>query len=754
MTRTLLVVAPYYPPHSGGLERYAEEVAARVAQGESYKVVVLTTSENGIESQEIVRGIVVRRIPYDFKVSNSPFSFKWFYTLFPILREIAPDLIHIHTPVPGLGDMVALIADMKIPLVVTYHAGSMRKGLWHLDALVWLYEHTLMRVLLWLADEVVCSSLAVQKDFLPFVLHKSSVITPAVDSSLFTPDPIQGTPRDTVTLLSVNGLGRGEEHKGVRRLIDMLPSLLQTHANVRMVFAGEGSNRSMYEDLVQERGISHAVTFLGALDVDGMCRAYRTADVLVLPTTNDSFPTVLLEAMACGLPVISTTVGSIRDIVEDGVTGFVVDPWDPFAFLDRVRTLCDDAALRVRMGAKGREYTIERHSWEYAARAYRACYTRILERAPTVVHCAAYFTPHIGGMEVVVDRMAHGLVERGRSVRVYTSRAGAERAPRLVRGSRLVVRRLQHTEVAHTPVMWTLPVHLLFLPRGSVLHVHVAQAILPELAWCISRVRGFPLVAHIHLDVEASGRMGWLLPYYKRFVLGPVLRAADAVCVFSEEQRVGVVERYGTLPERIHIVENGVDEAYFAEPRDAPKQPLAAVYVGRLTVQKRVDRLIRAAALVNVPIRVTIVGDGELRSELEALAQTLCPGKVEFVGAKSPKGVRKYLRQADVFVLPSDREGMPLTLLEAMAMGLPIIGSDVTGIREQVRDVGLLVHDLTPEGFAMALERLSGDLIEYARMSRQSVAHARERGWGRTLDAIEAVYEKVQTPRERVRVTP
>ncbi len=740
MIRTLLVVAPYYPPHAGGLERYAEEVAARIAVKGEYRVIVLTTSEDGGEHTETLRGVTVRRIPYAFKISNTPFSFRWFVSLFRILREIAPDLIHIHTPVPGLGDLVALIADMKIPLVVTYHAQSMRKGVWYLDVPVWLYEHTLMRVLLWLADEVVCSSNAVRKEFLPFVLHKSSVVTPAVDGDLFSPDTDVHTDRDTLTLLAVNGLRRGEEHKGVRRLIDMLPALLQTHPKVRLVIVGDGSERVGFEALANERGVTSAISFVGAQDPVGMVAWYRRADIFLLPTTNDSFPTVILEAMACGVPVVSTTVGDIRDMIEEGESGYAVDPWDPYAFLDRVRTLCDDPALRRRMGARGRELVVAQHSWERVADACHACYERVSARAPTIVHCAAYYPPHMGGMETVVERMAQESADRGRRVRVYTSRAGAERAPRVVRGNGMVLRRLPHIELAHTPIMWSLPFHLLFLPRGSILHVHVAQALLPEIARSIAFVRGFPFIAHLHLDVEASGPLGRFLPHYKRYLLGPVLRTSDAVCVFSEEQRGVVKERYGVENERIHIVPNGVDPVFFAEPRIASRTPLTIVFVGRLAIQKRVDRLIRAAALVPIPMKVVIVGDGDLRAELETLARSLCPGIVEFVGARSSKGVRKYLRQADVLVLPSDREGMPLTILEAMAAGVPVVGSDVTGIREHVRGVGVLVSELDPDHFAEAIERLVGDHQAYARASRAGVEYAREHTWVRTVDRMEEVY--------------
>lgn len=384
----------------------------------------------------------------------------------------------------------------------------------------------------------------------------------------------------------------------------------------------------------------------------------------------------------------------------------------------------------------------EGYAWRERAGRVHELLTALRLRRPTIVHVSAYYPPHVGGMEVVARELAEETARRGYLVHVISTARGAHREAHVERRENLMVRRLAGPEFAHTPLPLTLLPRLLLLPRRSVLHVHIAQALVPELALIAAGVRGFPLVAHFHLDVEPSGAFGFLFLLYKRFILGPVLRRADRVIVFSDLQAQFVQERYRLQKERVSVLPNGVSEEYFMDARTPPSPgaPLRLLFVGRLTVQKRVDRLIDAFACLSVPALLTIVGDGEDRRMLEERARALpVSDRILFAGAATPERVRDFYREADVFVLPSDREGMPLCVLEAMAAGLPIVASDVMGIRELVAGVGVLVAPL-PEAFAAALSCLAGDIPERMRMAEASRAHARAHAWPFIVDRLLSFY--------------
>lgn len=361
-----------------------------------------------------------------------------------------------------------------------------------------------------------------------------------------------------------------------------------------------------------------------------------------------------------------------------------------------------------------------------------------------VVQVAPYLPPHLGGMEVVVSSISEVLAEDG-PVEVLTSRSGARTEAVLDRRGRLVIRRLPTWEVAHLPVMPTLLWHLLRYPREALFHVHVAQAYVPEMVWLASRLRRRPFIAHFHLDVAPSGRLGWVFAIYKRLVLGRTLRAAARVIALSSEQADFLVARYGVESALISVIPNGVAAGFSHVVRAArPAGPLRLLYVGRLSPQKNVARLLHAMALVSAPVELVVVGDGEERAQLERLALELGLANTTMVGAQRGESLVAWYGWADVFVLPSDKEGMPLVLLEAMAAGLPVLATDVVGTRDTVGDHGLLVRP-DPGALAEGIDRLARDPALRAQLGDRS--RRRENGltWPAVVERLESVYERVSS---------
>jgi glycosyltransferase involved in cell wall biosynthesis len=356
----------------------------------------------------------------------------------------------------------------------------------------------------------------------------------------------------------------------------------------------------------------------------------------------------------------------------------------------------------------------------------------------TILQITPYYPPHLGGLERVVESLAAGLGDR-HDVRVVTTTIGAGTEPRCSRTGGVSVRRHRSVEVAHTPLAPGLLISLLRSPRTSVLHLHCAHALLPELVALAARARRQRFLLHFHLDVDASGRLGWLLPLYKKHVFGRVLRVAAAVVVLTEAQAAFVQQEYGVHPDRIFIVPNGVGPAYFMPVREITDRPLRLLYVGRLSPQKNVGRLLEAMKLVRQPVHLNIVGDGEQRALLEAQAAQLGLTDVIFAGQRlGPDLVRAY-READAFVLPSEKEGMPLVALEAMAAALPIVATDVPGNTELLADVGLLAAP-DPAALASALDAVAGNPGLRLSLGRRSAGAARAYSWDAVVRRVEDVY--------------
>jgi glycosyltransferase involved in cell wall biosynthesis len=362
-----------------------------------------------------------------------------------------------------------------------------------------------------------------------------------------------------------------------------------------------------------------------------------------------------------------------------------------------------------------------------------------------IVHVAARYPPGLGGVEKVVQYLARGQYKSGLAVSVITSDDGRGE---LVHESELFeVSRLRSAYVLHTPLMPGLLRRLFALDRDAVVHLHISHAFTPEMVWIYSRLTHRPYIAHFHGNLGASGRLGRLVfGFYKHFVIGHVIRGASRVVALTNGDKGGLVSDFGIDPRRIAVVRNGVDEFFsYTGPRDLHSKP-RLLFVGRLAAQKNLALLLRALEGVSDRFETTLVGQGELENELKAMARDLRLENVHFYGVAEATELRKLYRDADVFVLPSLLEGMPLVLLEAMAMGLPIVATDVPGTRDLVASGrnGLLVPLRDPAALRNALLEIGCNHQRYRAMSEAARATADNYSWDGVVSELAQIYAEVR----------
>lgn len=295
--------------------------------------------------------------------------------------------------------------------------------------------------------------------------------------------------------------------------------------------------------------------------------------------------------------------------------------------------------------------------------------------------------------------------------------------PCLLMGQWYALRRLLRTEafdVVHAH--WTLPQGLLAAAHAS---------------------KGVPFVTTAHGgDVHAvGGRLGEPL---LRFVM----RRAAAVTVVSEELRQRLSRLGGTTRDKIRHISMGVDFQHFATaalgaqmPQDLPDDAPLILFVGRLTGKKGLHVLIDALAL-GVPelgkAFLAVVGEGPaLQGLVKRVRERGLEDRVRFLGARSHDDLPAYFAAADVFALPcvqsedGDKDGLPVTLMEAAACGTPAVASSIGGIPEFVRDGenGLLVPPGDVSALALAMGRVLGSRALRQRLGRGAAETAREFDW-------------------------
>ncbi len=145
-----------------------------------------------------------------------------------------------------------------------------------------------------------------------------------------------------------------ERYKGMDTLITALPRLLTRWPEVQLVLVGTGDDRAWLEDLAEKNGVHRHVHFLPGLSYSELAACYSACEIFALPSRGEGFGLVYLEAMACGKPVIGGSHGGAPEIIEDGVTGYLVPHGDPIHLATSIETLLADPAHAKEMGARGR----------------------------------------------------------------------------------------------------------------------------------------------------------------------------------------------------------------------------------------------------------------------------------------------------------------------------------------------------------------------------------------------------------------
>lgn len=211
----------------------------------------------------------------------------------------------------------------------------------------------------------IVNSVQTSTEFVEELGHEpDGIVYPGVDTDLFHPDAPLVFERDALSLLFV---GRFVESKGLFDLIDALAAGRGAGTeDVHLSIVGRG-DREAVERRVERHGLESSVTIVGSVPHDDLPGYYTAADVVCSPSHYESFGMVNMEAMACGTPVITTTVDGVTEYAIDRETALLVPPESPDAIADAIATVVDSPELRTRLATQGRAVA-ERYSWEQSSK--------------------------------------------------------------------------------------------------------------------------------------------------------------------------------------------------------------------------------------------------------------------------------------------------------------------------------------------------------------------------------------------------
>jgi glycosyltransferase involved in cell wall biosynthesis len=340
----------------GGAERYALELAKHMALRVPTQLVTFGRANDRYR----VGPLDVRIVDHAWHVRGQPNNPLSFAIVAEILRA---DVVHCHQQHIMMSSVAALVGRVSGRRVFVTDLGG---GGWDLSAYLstdrWFHGHLHI-------------SEYSRKVFGHHGNPQARVILGGVDTDKFAPDSAAGRGKAAMFV------GRLLPHKGIGDLIAALP------ADLSLDIVGPASDPAYLKRLEEQAG-SKSIRFLHDCDDWRLMNMYQRALCVVLPSVYrlpngaetrvpELLGQTLLEAMASGTPVICTNVASMPEIVEDGKTGFVVEPGDPAALGDRLRWLAGHPAEAEEMGAAGRQVVLERFRWSQVVDrcldAYASC---------------------------------------------------------------------------------------------------------------------------------------------------------------------------------------------------------------------------------------------------------------------------------------------------------------------------------------------------------------------------------------------
>jgi glycosyltransferase involved in cell wall biosynthesis len=354
-----------FPPSSGGIGYFVYNLSKKLVE-RGHKVTVITRGNTCKTYKEFVDEIDVYYVTFFPLYPFHLYLHGFFVNSLIKSMETDFDIIHLHSPlVPPITT--------TLPIVTTVHTAMRVDSRYH--EMIDLYslaekmqsmyfsppvESKLLRF----SSMITSVSQSVADELKEYGMDPGRVrITGnAVDERLFFPNR---SDEKSINYILFTGVLRAR--KGLFDLIKSAALVNKKMPNTKFVICGTGPLLRKLKEQVGELGLQQQIIFTGRVDREKLIRLYQNATVFVVPSIYEGLPTVLLEAMACGLPVVATNIGGNRDVISSGTNGFLVPKRSPEEMTKKILELMDNEPLRIRIGTEARETVMNKYTWNKVA---------------------------------------------------------------------------------------------------------------------------------------------------------------------------------------------------------------------------------------------------------------------------------------------------------------------------------------------------------------------------------------------------
>lgn len=374
-----------YPPLGGGAGNASFYILREFAKIPGLKVDFITSSADKFELERIGNNIRIHKLAIGKNGKNIhlqsrkdllAYSWKAYFYASKLARKNQYDLTHSFFTIPCGFISLLLKWRYKIPYIVSLR-GSDVPGYSDRFSIIYKLIKPLVRLIWKKSSAVVANSSGLRK--LAFQTNdnqKIDLIYNGIDTENFKPKT-ELRPNDK--LIITTGASRITDRKGIRYIIAAMQEIVKNYPEACLKLMGDGNEKESLKKLVQELNLEKHIQFLGRIPREKTAPYYQEASIFVLASLNEGMSNAMLEALASGLPIISTETGGARDLVRENLNGFFIRMKNSEDLAKKISWLIANKGLREKMGEESRKIA-EKMSWKNVAEKYFEEYKKINEK--------------------------------------------------------------------------------------------------------------------------------------------------------------------------------------------------------------------------------------------------------------------------------------------------------------------------------------------------------------------------------------
>lgn len=737
----ILILSTAYFPFVGGAEVAIKEITDRLPLFD-FELITARLDKN-LPKEERVGNVLVHRIGRGSKLDKLALPFLGVIKIFKLSKQRRFDLFWpvMATYASGAAYIYNLLTFWKkIPTILNLQEGDSED---HLEKRHWGLIDLSWRLALPLSTHVTAISHYLGKRAQRLGFDREYKLIPNGVSKEFLNVKLKKNERKELRA----SLGYSEEDYVIittGRLVhknavdECIRAFAYLPPRVKFLSIGDGAMKSELVELVKQYNLSERVKFLPFMNQTELAKHLAMADVFVRPSRSEGLGNSFLEAMAVGLPTIGTAVGGIPDFLMEGGTGFICEVGSPHSIAEKIQLTMVNKSLVAEVIKNAKNLIQSSYKWESIAASYQELF---LSEAHRLLVVTPIYPPAIGGPATHTQ-----FIE--------------EEFPKL----KTHVETVSYTDLNHLPAGFSniaFAFKILFasfradtvyaldpvgvgLPAAIISKIFRKRFILRvagDRAWETAALEGFKdnLDGFILSIEQGSKQFSAKVRLYIK-IERKVAKMAYRVIV-PGQYLVRVMRKWGVDPSDVVAISNPVDiPPKISKIKERKKRNLSGkiiISAGRLVPWKGFVELVEASSVLRKDLKdlsLYIAGDGPERQNIRNKIHSLdLDGSVFLLGNLPKQELNEYITLADCFVLNTTYEGFSHQILEAQALGTPIVATNIEANRALVEDgeTGFLINPQDQAQLKGAIARILTDHEIAKEMSQRakerSLVYAREK---------------------------